>query len=135
MIEGMLRLLLHDVTRRHHAGLATRQPDERLEKARRFIEARFDQPFSLRDTAAQAHLSPAHFCFCFTRQFGAPPRAYAMRLRLRRAAQLLANRQFTVYQVAQQVGCPDPFYFSRLFRKHYGQSPTEYRRQQNAGAG
>jgi AraC-like DNA-binding protein len=132
MLEGVLRLFLHDLARRHGAQAAQRRPDARLETARRYLEARFDQPFDLARTAAQAHLSRAHFCFCFTRQFGVPPRAYAMRLRLHRAAQLLTNHEFAVYQVAQNVGCPDAFYFSRLFRKHYGQSPTQFRRRQNA---
>jgi AraC-like DNA-binding protein len=132
MLEGLLRLFLYDVARRHSAQPAPRRPDARLEAARRFLEARFDQPFNLAATAAQAHLSRSHFCFCFTRQFGVPPRAYAMRLRLHRAAQLLTNHEFAVYQVAQMVGCDDPFYFSRLFRKHYGQSPAQFRRLQNA---
>jgi AraC-like DNA-binding protein len=53
-----------------------------------------------------------------------------MRLRLQRGAQLLANQDLTVYQVAEMVGCSDALYFSRIFRKRYGVSPLQYRRQQ-----
>jgi AraC-like DNA-binding protein len=129
MLEGLLQVFWHDLERRAGAGPSPRRADSRLEQARRFIEARFDQPFSLAETAEQAHLSPSHFCSSFSRQFGVPPREYAMRLRLQRGAQLLANRDLAVYQVAEMAGCPDALYFSRLFRQRYGVSPGQFRRQ------
>jgi AraC-like DNA-binding protein len=133
MLEGLLHVFWHDLERHVNAGPTRRQIDPRLERARRFIEAHFDQPFNLGKTAAQAHFSPSHFCSSFSRQFGVPPREYAMRLRLQRGAQLLANQDFAVFQVAEMVGCPDALYFSRLFRKRYGVSPNQFRRQQHGG--
>lgn len=132
MLEALLQLFWHDIERRVSIGRIPRRLDPRLERARRFIEAHFDQPFSLAEAADQAHLSPSHFCSCFTRQFGAPPREYAMRLRLQRSAQLLANQDLAVFQVAELVGFSDALYFSRLFHERYGVSPTQFRRQQQA---
>ena len=130
MIEGLLQIFWHDVARHLSADRAVRRTDSRLDQARKFIETHFDHPFNLATTAEQAHLSPAHFCHCFARQFGVPPREYAMRLRLQRGAQLLANRELAVFQVAEMVGFLDALYFSRLFRKRYGLSPNQFRRQQ-----
>ena len=133
MLEGLLQVFWHDLERHVNAGPTRRRIDPRLERARRFIEAHFDQPFNLGKTAAQAHLSSSHFCSSFSRQFGVPPREYAMRLRLQRGAQLLANQDLAVFQVAEMVGCPDALYFSRLFRKRYGMSPNQFRHQQHVG--
>ena len=132
MLEALLQLFWHDIERRVSIGRAPRRLDPRLERARKFIEAQFDQPFNLAEAADQAHLSPSHFCSCFAQQFGAPPREYAMRLRLQRSAQLLANQDLAVFQVAELVGFTDALYFSRLFRDRYGVSPTQFRRQQQA---
>jgi len=132
MLEGLLQIFWHDIARHVNAGPRTQRPDPRLEQARRFIESRFTEPFNLAETAAQAHLSPSYFCNSFARQFGTPPHEYATRLRLQRATQLLANQELAIFQVAEMIGCPDPLYFSRLFRKRYGLSPKQFRRQQNA---
>jgi AraC-like DNA-binding protein len=134
MLEGLLQVFWHDIERRVIKGRDMRRPSPRLERARRFIETSFDKPFKLAEAAEQAHLSPSHFCSSFSREFGVPPREYAMRLRLQRGAQLLANPDFAVFQVAEMVGCPDALYFSRLFRERYGMSPTQFRRQQQAPA-
>ncbi len=134
MLEGLLRVFWHDVERRVIKERVVRRADSRLERARRFIETNFDKPFKLAEAAEQAHLSPSHFCSSFSRQLGVPPREYAMRLRLQRSAQLLANPEFAVSQVAEMVGCPDALYFSRLFRHRYGLSPTQYRHQQDPDA-
>jgi AraC-like DNA-binding protein len=133
MVEGLLQVFWHDLERRVSAGPARQRPDLRLDQARSFIEATFDRPFDLGKTAEKANLSPSHFCSSFSRQFGVPPREYAMRLRLQRGAQLLANHDLAIFQVAEMVGCPDALYFSRLFRKRYGLSPRQFRVQQKVG--
>jgi len=130
MLEALLQLFWHDILRRVIKDRAPHRLDPRLERARKYIEARFDQPFNLVEAANQAHLSPSHFCSCFAKQFGAPPREYAMRLRLQRSAQLLANQNLAVYEVAELVGFSDALYFSRLFHERYGISPTQFRHQQ-----
>ena len=53
-----------------------------------------------------------------------------MRLRLQRSAQLLANQDLAIFQVAELVGFSDALYFSRLFHERYGVSPTQFRRKQ-----
>jgi AraC-like DNA-binding protein len=127
MLEALLQLFWLDIERHVHAGPAARRNDPRLERARRFIELHFDKPFHLAEAARCAHFSPSHFCSQFSRQYGVPPREYAMRLRLQRGAQLLANQSLAVREVAEMVGCSDALYFSRLFRRRYGVSPRQFR--------
>lgn len=126
MVEGILRLLWHDLAR--NLGTArVPQRDPRLEASRRYIEAHYNRPFDLDRAAEEACLSRSHFCARFAREYGVPPKEYALRLRLHRAAHLLGNRDLAVFQIARIVGYDDALYFSRLFRKRYNTSPQHYR--------
>jgi len=127
MVEGILRLLWLELGRALAAEESAHYQDERLEAARRYIEAHYAGAFELDRCAEEACLSRSHFCYRFARQYGIPPLEYAMRLRLHRAANLLGNPELAIYQVAEMVGYTDALYFSRVFRKRYGMSPRAYR--------
>jgi AraC family transcriptional regulator of arabinose operon len=95
---------------------------------RRFIEAEYAAPIRLPDLAKQAHLSVPHFCAEFKRFFGTPAIDYLIRQRMHQAAYLLKDRNVRIKEVARRVGYEDLYYFSRLFRKHYGVSPRAFRK-------
>ena len=63
----------------------------------------------------------------FRAAFGCAPGAYLTDYRLDRASQLLRHSTLSVGAVAASVGFSDPFYFSRLFRRRMGLSPSDYR--------
>lgn len=80
-----------------------------------------------RDKLAKAcHLSSSRFGTVFREALGVSPIDYIVKLRMQLAQQLLTNESLSVEQVAVQVGYDDPFYFSRLFKTHYGLSPKKY---------
>lgn len=129
MLTGFLQVFSQDILRQPKTDTQIRFPDSRLDRAREFIEENFIRPFDLAETASKIHLSPSHFCSIFSKQFGLPPREYAMRLRLQRATQLLANHDLAIFQVAEMVGFSDPLYFSKLFHRCYRISPSQFRQQ------
>lgn len=51
---------------------------------------------------------------------------FSKSIRLKRAAQLLKQKQFTVYEIGYMIGYSDRKYFSREFKKQFGKTPTEY---------
>jgi AraC-like DNA-binding protein len=61
---------------------------------------------------------------------GLTPHELVLRTRLARAQELLAESGLTVSEIAAQVGYDDPAFFSRLFVRRVGMSPTTFRRQQ-----
>ncbi|MBR7835697.1 helix-turn-helix transcriptional regulator [Actinospica durhamensis] len=63
---------------------------------------------------------------------GSTPTEYLTRLRLNRSKTLLADTDLPVFRVARDVGFPDPAYFTRVFTKYTGVSPTTFRRQQQS---
>jgi len=94
---------------------------------RRFIESEYPEPIRLPDLARRANLSVPHFCAEFKRLFGTPAIDYLIRQRMHQAGYLLKDRNLRIKEVARRVGYEDLYYFSRLFRKHYGVSPRAFR--------
>jgi len=58
---------------------------------------------------------------------GLAPVEFIREVRVKRAAQLIESGEYTISQVTFMVGCNDPHYFSRIFKKRFGLTPTEYR--------
>jgi AraC-like DNA-binding protein len=100
---------------------------ERLVRARRFIDERFDQPLDLDAMAAEACFSRYHFLRQFQREFRKTPHEYLQARRIERAKQLLAAGHHSVTDVCYEVGFQSPGSFSTLFRRVVGQPPATYR--------
>lgn len=81
----------------------------------------------LAELAATAGLSAPHFCRAFRQSTGLPPHRYQIALRIERAQEML-GRGDSIATVAAAVGYDDPAYFSRLFHRQIGTTPTAYRR-------
>lgn len=62
--------------------------------------------------------------------FGLSPHDYLQKYRINEACSLLRRRDFTVAEVAGSVGFSDPLYFSRIFKKLKGLSPSDYQRRE-----
>ena len=63
----------------------------------------------------------------FGQELGISPWDYLTRYRIARAKDLLRDSLDSIGAIGRRVGFPDPAYFSRVFRKHTGMSPREYR--------
>lgn len=83
--------------------------------------------------AAQAHLSESRFSHLFREVMGKSPLSYLAEARARRAEELLSDTLLSVSDVAEAVGIKNPYYFSRFFKKHTGESPSAYRERKRKG--
>ena len=99
------------------------------EVAALYFAENYTRPISVRDYAAKRHISECYFNKIFKETFNVTPMQYVISLRISGAKKLLESSGFDVIRVASAVGYDDPYYFSRLFKKHTGWCPTEYRRQ------
>jgi AraC family transcriptional regulator of arabinose operon len=82
---------------------------------------------TLDQMAAIAGMSVPYFCSRFKKAFDLSPIQCLIQHRMHHAAQLLANKNLSVTQVAEQVGYEDLFHFSKMFKKHFGLSPRDMR--------
>ena len=97
---------------------------------KRYIEEsaeHFDEDVNLQSLADGCNMSISHFMREFKRVTGTSPKKHQQTLRINNAKQLLSSTSLTVAEVASLCGFSDPLYFSRLFKKVVGLSPTEYR--------
>ncbi len=92
-----------------------------------YIDEHLDQPLSIDDLAARAHLSPYHFIRRFRRVYHRTPHQYLIHRRLERAKTLLANSELPVTEICFAIGFESLGSFSTLFRNVVGWSPSIYR--------
>ena len=88
---------------------------------------------TLNDFARNFNYSPSHFSALFLKETGYSPINYYIQLKMRRACQYIERTTMKLNEVAQKVGFNEPAYFSRIFTKIMGMSPSEYR-QREAGS-
>lgn len=106
------------------------QTDEALIKQGiAYLENNFAQDFSIDTLAEICAISPGHFRKLFTACKGTTPADYRNRLRIQRASELLRNGQHTVSEVAELVGIHDIKYFSKLFTRYVGLTPSEFKKK------
>jgi AraC family transcriptional regulator, arabinose operon regulatory protein len=108
-------------------GSRSRLAENRLFKVLAMMREDLAHPWTLEELARESHLSVPHFTELCRRQTGLPPLGLLIRLRLQTAMELLQRGSHNVSEAAEAVGYEDPFYFSRLFRKHMGVAPSTCR--------
>ncbi len=94
-----------------------------------YIERHYrEESLSLMDICNHVHMSKSYFSALFKLHTGQTMMEYVTRIRLETAKTLLqAEPPLKTYDIAADVGYGDPQYFSVLFKKHVGVTPTEYR--------
>jgi two-component system response regulator YesN len=97
---------------------------DRLKAA--IVENLPNSDFDLGAATSRLPISSDHLRKLFCKATGKTPLDYMTQLRLDEARHLLRIGGFSVKEVAVRVGFRDQYYFSRLFRKLSGMSPTEY---------
>jgi AraC-like DNA-binding protein len=99
----------------------------KMEKASKFIEDNYSSQISIHETARKAGMSHPAFIKAFKRYQGVTPVRFLMQTRIREAADMLANSNFSIEEIAERTGFPNRAYLSRVFKKITGTSPAEFR--------
>lgn len=97
---------------------------------RRYINNHFKEPITLDMLANLVHISKYHMAHNFTKAYGISPINYLLNLRLQESCILLESTNFSMSHIAQTVGFSSSCYFSQIFKKAMGISPSEYRAMQ-----
>lgn len=103
-----------------------------VQRVVRYIDEHFAEKVSLARLAAVSRLSPATFRRAFARILDMTPGAYLMTIRINRARQLLVETDMTVEAIAAECGFYDQSHFVKTFRKLRHETPTVFRRRQQA---
>lgn len=100
-----------------------------LDRIHAFMQDRLHERISLKQLADLASLSPAHFATRYRQLTGVAPIQHFLHLKVEQACQLLDTTDLSFFTISAQLGYEDSYYFSRLFKKVMGQSPSSYRHQ------
>ncbi|MGB9781069.1 MAG: response regulator [Caldanaerobacter sp.] len=92
-----------------------------------FLEENFDKDISLEDVAREVNMSYHYFSKFFKERVGENFIDYLTNLRIKKAMELLKNSGLSIKEVSYKVGYSDPNYFSKIFKKVTGITPTDFR--------
>lgn len=102
-----------------------------LRKAVDYVNEHFAQPITLNEVACHTFVTTFYISRMFKKELGTSFVDYLNNMRIEKAKELLKDVKYKSYEVASLVGIPDPHYFSKLFKKHCGMTPSEYRETLN----
>ncbi|MEJ8302747.1 AraC family transcriptional regulator [Saccharibacillus sacchari] len=110
-----------------------REDEERaksyIESAIHLMNLKLEETLTLDEIARYTQISRQHLNHLFKSSVGFSPIDYYLRLKIRRASQLLDLTTLSIKEICHELGFKDPYYFSRLFRKIMGVAPSEYRKK------
>ena len=99
-----------------------------LADIRRYMEEHLDEPLTISTLSRRSCLSATTFKAGFRRLYGLPVHAWLRQRRMERAAELLRSSSLSVLGVAQSVGYSSASQFTAAFRRQYGVTPAQYRK-------
>ena len=132
-VKNLLQNLFIYLGREIQVSSGARQVPAEYLQDRSYLEEHFAEPITLRQLAGMVHRSVPRFASRFRTLFGFTPIDYQIRLRLQHASVLLHDCNWSITQIAREVGYPSLQYFSRSFRQRFGISPQEARRRLQTG--
>ena len=104
-------------------------PPNPLVRSIEYIKSNFTSDISADKLAEIESLSVSRYNALFTKHMGMPPIRFVIKLRMANACELLENTDMSIRQIGILVGYNDPHFFSKLFKKHVGSSPLQYRQK------
>ena len=111
--------LMGDTSRNHREQI--------VHQVRYKVQGIWAQPIDFKKLAEENNVSYVWLRKAFKEVMGVAPGQYHLNLKIDKATQLLGESSLSISEVAYQTGFESSFYFSRIFRKKTGQSPSEYR--------
>lgn len=116
---------------RHQETIDTKQriaPAE-VESAIEYFHQYYHQTLVMEEYAKTHHMSISTLSRMFKHHTGLTPLQFLLNIRLSAAKNLLKDTNLTISEISAMVGYDNPLYFSRLFHKHVGITPRDYRAQ------
>ncbi len=103
--------------------------DREMDQAVTYFNENYNQDINIDAYAGSRGMSVSWFIRSFRKYTGQTPMQFILSIRINNAQILLETTQYSINEIASIVGYDNQLYFSRLFRKQKGCSPSEYRKK------
>ena len=100
-----------------------------IQDIEKYIEENLDKKLSLTDIAESIHMNKSYISRMFKEKAGENLFDYINKRKIEKAKPLIKNNELRMYEIALNVGMEDTAYFSRVFKKYEGISPSEYQKE------
>ncbi|PEQ93891.1 hypothetical protein CN481_09590 [Bacillus sp. AFS006103] len=104
-----------------------REIPDPVETAKKWITDNLGESITIDKIAKAIHMNPTYFCEYFKNQTGETILDYVTKVRLEKAKELLIATDLKIYDISQHVGYSDTKYFSKLFKKYFGEVPSKFK--------
>ncbi|MCX7711228.1 MAG: response regulator [Clostridia bacterium] len=109
------------------SALRNKKDKKIVEVVKEYVSKHYNEDITLSKVAEIAYVNPNYFCDMFKSQTGENFIDYLTKIRIEKAKALLKDIRIKTYEVGELVGYEDPTYFSKVFKKVVGITPTQYR--------
>ncbi|SDW98051.1 AraC family transcriptional regulator [Streptococcus equinus] len=99
-----------------------------IKQTKKIIHTQYSKTLKVSQIAKKLNLNRSYLYKIFKEETGYSIKDYLGQIRMEKSADLLINTTFHISEVANAVGFPDALAFSKAFKKHFGQSPSNYRK-------
>lgn len=93
------------------------------------INVHFNEELLLKDIADHVYLTPQYLCLLFKKETGKTINRYLSEIRIQKSKEYLKDKRMTLYEVSYRVGFNDQNYYTKVFKKLTGVSPSMFREQ------
>lgn len=133
-VKQLFLSVLHQVLEGCQQRASAGPPAKRaIEEAVACISGHYMNALTLNELAERHAMSAKRFSYYFHKYTGYRPIDYVIHYRLEKASELLKTGHFPIRDIAASVGYANPLYFSRVFQKKFGMSPSAYNKAFAAG--
>lgn len=130
-LETLRELSDFATERAHHMIDLWQQEDENCSavlQVIRIMRSNYaDKSLSVKSLAESVYLTPTYLSGLFKKRTGKTIGQYMTELRIEYSMKLLMDKQLKLYHIAEMVGYDDPNYYAKIFKRHVGMTPSEYR--------
>lgn len=133
--ESLLSMYLEQIfvliqrSRMEKAPTVSPHMQEEMGIARRYFQEHYNEDINIEEYALSRNMSVSYFLKKFKEVTTKSPMQYILGIRISNAVSLLESTDYNVTEISAIIGYDNPLYFSRIFKKQKGVSPSDYRKQ------
>lgn len=125
--ESITEITLHRSMISVENNISTIDKSRYIRKAKEYIYTHYNENINLNAICSFSGISKNYFCNLFKIETGLSIWDYLTEYRMEKAKEFIINSDMKNYEIAYKVGYENPSYFSKIFKKHAGISPSDFR--------